>query len=441
MSQRESRVSRIAALPKTGRAFRPIHWFFSLSVLAFLVLACTTNAVPAELPDTPVVVEAPQPNLRPIADSNVMEQLQSDAVPAGVSGPELNALDPNAIVAAYEAVLSGIYDRSVPSVVRIRSVRQLGQSSNLPDLPGFPDFRHSGGSGFVWDDQGRIVTNHHVIDGAERVIVIFSDGTELDAEVLGSDPDSDLAVLQVEDTDHPMPPIQIGDSSAVRAGQLATAIGNPFGQEFTITSGIISAVGRTIRTGNSQFSIPQVLQTDAPINPGNSGGPLLDRKGMVIGVTTQIISNNGANSGIGFAVPINTAKRVIPALIKDGFYEYAWLGISGATLTAGTAEMMGLPRDTKGTLVIDVAEGGPAAEGGIQSSDTTTTVEGINFRLGGDVIVALNGEPIDGINQLIIYLIEHTRPGDEAEIKVLREGESGQTTETLTVTLGKRPGL
>ncbi len=441
MSQQKPQLSTIKIQPRIGRAFRPAHWLFAASIIAFLVSACTITGGPAELPDTPVAVEAPQPNALPIADSSVMEQLQSDAVPAGVKSLDLNALDPNEIVAAYEEVLSGIYEQSVPSVVRIRSVRQVNQSTNLPDLPGFPDFQHSGGSGFVWDDQGRIVTNHHVIDGAERVIVIFSDGTELDAEVLGSDPDSDLAVLQVEDTDHPMSPIQIGDSSAVKAGQLATAIGNPFGQEFTITSGIISAVGRTIRTGNSQFSIPQVLQTDAPINPGNSGGPLLDRRGMVIGVNTQIISNNGANSGIGFAVPINTAKRVIPALIEGGIYEYAWLGISGTTLTAETAEMMGLPRDTKGTLVMEVAEEGPAAAGGIQSSDTTSIVEGINFRLGGDVIVSLNGEPIEGMDQLITYLIEHTRPGDEAKIEVLRNGESGLSAETLTVTLGKRPGL
>jgi S1-C subfamily serine protease len=260
----------------------------------------------------------------------------------------------------------------------------------------------------------------------------------LEAKVLGSDPDSDLAVLQVDVSGLNLQPVALGDSSAVRVGQLAVAIGNPFGQEFTITSGIISAVGRTIRSGNSQFSIPHVIQTDAPINPGNSGGPLLDRRGQVIGVNTQIISQSGANTGIGFAVPIDTAKQVIPVLIETGSYDYAWLGISGTTLSPDIAELMNLPRDTKGALVIDVAEGGPAAQGHVQGSDTTRSVEGIDYRLGGDIIVGINGNPIDDMDQLISYLIENTRPSDVVEIEVLREGG---THETLSVTLGERPGI
>ena len=221
----------------------------------------------------------------------------------------------------------------------------------LPDAPGIPDeFRSRGeGSGFVWDDQGRIVTNHHVIAGADRVMVIFADRTELEAKVLGSDPDSDLAVLQVEIPEGvSMPALPLGQSESVRAGQMALAIGNPFGQEFSITRGIVSAVGRTMRSGNSQFSVPEVIQTDAPINPGNSGGPLLNRQGRVIGVNTQIISRSGSSSGIGFAVPIDAAKRVIPVLIQDGRFEYAWLGISGTTLRPNVAELMDLPQDTRG---------------------------------------------------------------------------------------------
>jgi 2-alkenal reductase len=231
--------------------------------------------------------------------------------------------------------------------------------------------------------------------------------------------------------------VELGDSASVRVGQLAVAIGNPFGQEFTITSGIISAVGRTIRSGNSQFSIPRVLQTDAPINPGNSGGPLLDRHGRVIGVNTQIISRSGASSGIGFAVPIDTAKRVIPALIENGKYEYAWLGISGTTLTPGAAELMDLPRDTRGALVIELSQGGPADEADLQGSDTTRSEDGIDYRLGGDIITAVNGDPIQDMDELIAYLIESTMPGDEVKVEVIRNGEK----ETLTVTLGKRPGV
>jgi len=216
------------------------------------------------------------------------------------------------------------------------------------------------------------------------------------------------------------------------------AIGNPFGQEFTITSGIVSAVGRTIRSGNSQFSIPEVIQTDASINPGNSGGPLLDRQGRVIGVNTQIISRSGANSGIGFAVPINTAKRVIPALIEDGRYEYAWLGISGTTLTPDVAELMDLPRDTRGALVIDVTVDGPAEKSGLQGSDRSQRLEGVEYRLGGDIIVAIGDAAIQNIDDLIIYLVDNSRPDDETVLEVIRgEGER----EKIKVKLAQRPGL
>jgi 2-alkenal reductase len=419
-----------------------------VSMLGLFLVACSGAAVSGD-PATP---EANNDSSEARAVS-VAETTSRGS--SGVDTPlQIDALDADTIVAAQEQVLTGIYDRVVPSVVQIRSVRNLGQQRNLPqvpEIPGFPFefdpspntpqepedfFQRSGGSGFVWDDQGRIVTNHHVIEGADRVTVIFADRTELLAEILGSDPDSDLAVLQVEVNEVPQRPVELGDSASVRVGQLAAAIGNPFGQEFTITSGIISAVGRTIRSGNSQFSIPQVIQTDAPINPGNSGGPLLDRHGRVVGVNTQIISRNGASSGIGFAVPIDTAKRVIPVLIEDGKYEYAWLGISGTTVTPAAAELMDLPRDTKGALVIDLSQGGPADQADLQGSDTTLSQDGIDYRVGGDIITAANGHPIQDMDELIAYLIENTRPGDQVEVEVIREG-AGQT---LTITLGQRPG-
>jgi 2-alkenal reductase len=405
-------------------------------VLVLSLAACAIAPVPDQTSISPVVESGPA--ARPIS----LVHPEDDSVSPSVAAmPQFDALDADAIVAAQEQVIGGIYDRLVPSVVRIRSSRQvepIGTPPGIPELPDFErDFERSSGSGFVWDDQGHIVTNHHVIEGADRVTVIFADDTELEATLLGSDPDSDLAVLQAEDSDHPMPPVSLGDSSAVRVGNMAVAIGNPFGQEFTITSGIISAVGRTIHSGNSDFSIPQVIQTDAPINPGNSGGPLLDRQGLVIGINTQIISNNGASSGIGFAVPINAAKRVIPGLIADGHYEYAWLGISGTTLTRDTAELNELPRNTRGTQIIDVAPGGPAERGGLQGSDTEGMIDGLEFPVGGDVIVAIDGNPIEDMDQLIVYLINNTSPGDEVEIGYLR---GGQTEATLTVTLGKRPG-
>ncbi|MFQ6030336.1 MAG: S1C family serine protease, partial [Dehalococcoidia bacterium] len=336
------------------------------------------------------------------------------------------------------------------SVVQIRSTHNLALPDNsprLPDIPGFPFdrgpgapedfFERSGGTGFVWDNQGHIVTNHHVVNGADRVTVIFADRTELEAKVLGSDPDSDLAVLQIENPDGLPPAVNLGDSDQVKVGQMATAIGNPFGQEFTITRGIVSAVGRTIRSGNSSFSIPEVIQTDAPINPGNSGGPLLDRRGRVIGVNTQIISRSGSNSGIGFSVPINIAKQVIPALLAEGSFNYAWLGISGTSLTPDVAEMMNLPRDTRGALIIDLIEDGPAAKSDLQGSDTTGTIDGLDIPIGGDVIVAINGAPIEGIDDLIAYLVSNTRPNQEVTLEVIR-GDGERVS--VQVTLGQRPG-
>ena len=359
----------------------------------------------------------------------------------GSRRPQLSGLTPQDIVAAQDQVLGDIYDDVLPSVVLIRVSRNLGslaERPQIPDIPGIPDdfFERSGGSGFVWDDQGHIITNHHVVTEADRVIVTLPNRVEMEAEFLGSDPDSDLAVLKVEDPDGFLKPVTLGDSDEVYMGQLAVALGNPFGQQFSITTGIISGIGRTIRSGHSPFSIPEVLQTDAPINPGNSGGPLLDRNGHVIGVNTQIISRAGVNSGIGFAVPIDIAKQVVPALISDGEYQYSWLGISGTSLFPDVAEAMDLPRRTRGALVIEVVQDGPAEEGGLEGSGATLELEGLEIPMGGDIIVAIDGEPIDTIDDVISYLVAHTRPDQEVVMDIIRDGNPIQ----LTVELGKRPG-
>jgi S1-C subfamily serine protease len=228
----------------------------------------------------------------------------------------------------------------------------------------------------------------------------------------------------------------LGDSDTLEVGQLTIAIGSPFGQEFTMTSGIISAVGRTIRSGNALFSIPKAIQTDASINPGNSGGPLLNREGAVIGINSQILSRTGVNNGIGFAVPINTAKQVVPTLMKGETYEYAWLGISGGTLTPEVVDLMDLPADTQGALVIDVTQDGPADKAGLSGSDKTLTEAGQEYQLGGDVITAINGQPVETMDDLISYLIEQTQPGDTVNLDVIRS--DGQQ-ETVSVTLGVRP--
>ena len=267
--------------------------------------------------------------------------------------------------------------------------------------------------------------------------VIFSDRTQVLAKVLGGDSDSDLAVLELEEPIEGLVPIDFGDSNNVLVGQLAVAIGAPFGQSFTMTSGIVSAVGRTIRSSSSNFSVPEVIQTDAPINPGNSGGPLLDRHGRVVGINTQIISRSGSNAGVGLAVPINIAKMVIPALIEDGKYEYSWLGISGAPVGADVAQLMELPVGTQGALVITVSADSPADQGGLEGSDRTEIVNGVQYALGGDTITGIDGSKVRDMTDLIVYLTKNTRPGDEIMLDVIHGDGS---TEQLPVVLGTRPG-
>ena len=346
------------------------------------------------------------------------------------------------LVAAQETVMNRIFQKALPSVVNIQVIQELegnDGTGQFPNIPGVPDdfLKRGEGSGFVWDENGRIITNQHVVDGAETVMVIFADRTQVLAKVLGGDTDSDLAVLELMEPIEGLVPIDLGDSNDVLVGQLAVAIGAPFGQSFTMTSGIVSAVGRTIRSSSSQFTVPEVIQTDAPINPGNSGGPLLDRLGRVVGINTQIISRSGSSAGIGLAVPINIAKKVVPALIDDGKYEYSWLGISGGPVGSDVAELMDLPKGTRGTLVIGVGRDSPADHGGLTGSDRTEVVNGIQYALGGDVITGINGSAIRDMTDLIVYLTNNTRPGDEVMLEVMHGDGS---LEQIPVVLGTRPG-
>ncbi len=346
------------------------------------------------------------------------------------------------LVAAQESVLIQLYQKALPSVVNIQVIQGLDGNNGtgtFPNIPGVPDdFLERGeGSGFVWDDEGRIVTNQHVVDGASTVTVIFADRTQVLAKVLGGDVDSDLAVLELIEPLDDLVPIELGDSREVQVGQMAIAIGAPFGKEFTMTTGIVSAVGRTIRSGSSQFTVPEVIQTDAPINPGNSGGPLLDRRGRVLGINTQIISRSGSNAGVGLAVPINIAKMVVPAIIEDGKYEYSWLGISGGPVGPDVAQLMELPEGTQGALVITVREDGPAGEGGLAGSDRTEVVNGIQYSLGGDTITGIDGNSVRDMTDLIVYLTNNTRPGDEIMLDVIH---SDGSSEEIPITLGTRPG-
>ena len=385
------------------------------------------------------------------AGAEEVAAVESDGVggQADAAEPSTPDLDADAVVAAQEEVINGVYEAVLPSVVHIRVVRRVDAGGLIPepdippnfefDLPDIPQpfFSLGEGSGFVWSEDGYIITNHHVVSGADRVEVTFSNGFEADAEVIGTDPDSDLAVVKVDVVPGELTAIVLGESSEIKVGQMAIAIGNPFGQSFTVTTGIVSALGRTIPSANARFSIPSVIQTDTAINPGNSGGPLLDRHGEVIGITTQIISQGGGtNVGVAFAVPVDIAKRVVPALISEGRYDYAFLGIMGVTLRPDLAELNNLPRDTRGALVIDTTTGGPARSAGVRASTRTGTLDGADIPVGGDVIVAIDGSPIQTMGDLIGFLVGTTRPGDVVTLDLLRdEGETVQ----VQVTLDSRP--
>ncbi len=341
-----------------------------------------------------------------------------------------------------ERLVASIYERVAPSVVYIRVVQQVaGVEIPRIEIPGWPEpppqdfYRQGTGSGFVWDTEGHIVTNYHVVQGAEKVEVTFLDGTTVLAEIVGSDPDSDLAVLRVDLPADRLQPVTLGDSDTLFVGQRTVAIGNPFGQEWTLTTGVVSALGRTLPSGTSQFSIPEMIQTDAAINPGNSGGPLLDREGRVIGVNTMIISRWQSSAGVGFAIPINIVKQIVPVLIAEGRYAYAWLGIMGRDLDRETALAMDLSPEQHGALVIEVTADSPAARAGLRGSDETVTIDGAEAQIGGDVIVAIDNQPVMGMDDLIVYLVKKTRPGQKVTLTVLRDGRERQ----IEVRLGERP--
>ena len=354
---------------------------------------------------------------------------------------------PDAIVIEdIGTVFSDVYERVNPAVVNIQ-VRQTLELDNeiAPDVPDHPEipqepFRFGQGSGFVIDELGHIVTNFHVVDQVDRIMVVFSQGFTSDAEIVGTDPDSDLAVIKVVELPEGIIPLALANSKTLRVGQTVLAIGNPFGLQGTMTTGIVSALGRTLpsqaRTaGGANFSIPSVIQTDAAINPGNSGGPLLNIAGEVIGVNTAIESSDRQFSGVGFAVPSGTVARVAPALISDGKYEHPWLGIAGVTLRPEIREAMNLELSQNGILVIDVLESGPASDAGLLGSGSEADVDGQILPVGGDVIVFIDGIEIIDFDDLLTYISEEAHVGQRVELELLRDGE----TLTVEIVLAARP--
>jgi len=273
-----------------------------------------------------------------------------------------------------------------------------------------------------------------------RLVEIMPDDTTVPAEVVGTDPHSDLAVIKVDLPPEKLIPVQVADSTQVRVGQLAVAIGNPFGLDGTMTVGFVSALGRSLPVASSNllapsYTIPDIIQTDAPINPGNSGGVLVDDEGRVIGVPTAIESPVRANAGIGFAVPSVIVQKVVPSLIADGRYEHPWLGISGTTLNSELAEAMDLEADQRGVLVIEVVPESPSEEAGLRASDQQIEIGGVEARIGGDVIVAIDDQPVEEFDDLVTYLVRNTSAGEVASLTVLRDGRE----EAVRVTLAARP--
>jgi len=335
-----------------------------------------------------------------------------------------------------EQLLTRIYEEVNPSVVNISVT-----STTSSGFTGPGNYVQQGqGSGFVWDTLGHIVTNNHVVENATKIQVTFADGITLSAKVLGTDPDSDLAVIQVDPADHELIPVQMGDSDALKVGQRAIAIGTPYGLESTLTAGVVSALGRDlpVDSGDStaiNYRIPDVIQTDAPINPGNSGGPLLNSNGEVIGVNSAIESTTGASVGIGFAIPASIVSQVVPSLIQTGAYRHPWIGITVATLRPDIAESMSLPRSQRGALVMAVTSGGPAAKAGLVPSTTATQIQGQQIPTGGDVIVKIDSATITRSEDLISYLIRRTSVGQQITLTVLRDGKEVQ----IAATLGERP--
>jgi 2-alkenal reductase len=294
--------------------------------------------------------------------------------------------------------------------------------------------QQGGGSGFILNDDGYIVTNNHVVNLADRVSVVFYNGFEELAEVVGTDPDSDLAVLKVNKLPEGAASLPLGDSDDVVEGQWAVAIGNPFGLDGSMSIGIVSAVGRSIPSGATPFQIPQAIQTDAAINPGNSGGPLLNLDGDIIGVNAQIASGGTrANSGVGFAIPSNVVRQVVPVLIEQGEYQWPWLGIRGGPVSLLYQQANDLDSQD-GAFITSVIEDGPAEAAGLQGSNRSETIDGIEVPVGGDVIIGFNGETVNNFADLL-YFVSSQSPGDKVSLTILRDGQEQQ----VEVTLQTRP--
>ena len=362
---------------------------------------------------TAAVIFAVFVSFNSIADNDTSELIVTNGNYGETVGEETG------IERSYEYSLIDIFEKSEESIVQVSVLR--GESDG------------GMGSGFVYSDEGYVITNQHVVQDAEKVMITFLDGEAYIGNVVGSDRDLDIAVVKVEPTNTYLQPIKIGDSSELKVGEKIAAIGNPFGLSGSMTSGIVSQMGRLLpqETG---YSIPDVIQTDAAINPGNSGGPLINMKGEVVGINTAIQSATGEFSGIGFAVPSNTVKKVVPVLIQDGEFKHPWMGISGTDVDPELAEVRQL-NSSKGFLVVSVIEGSPAETAGLLGVTETKEMDGREFALDGDIILSIDGETVRKISDILVHLQREKSVGDEMVLSVNRNGEILE----LTMILEERP--
>ena len=394
---------------------KAMKWLSVLLIVAALAAGCREFTV----------FETPAPS-RSLAIANV-----SAAVPTALPQPIMTPGKLTILADEVDQLLANIYERANPAVVNI-------------DVAGGADLTEYGsGSGFLIDQDGHIVTNNHVIDGADEIDVTFWDGTVATAKLVGADPYSDLALIKVTVEPARLAPLSLGDSDQVKVGQRVIAIGNPFGLVGTMTVGIVSGKGRTLpadvsTNSASSFSNPDIIQTDAAINPGNSGGPLLNSAGDVIGVNAAIRTDgtNRANSGVGFAVPSNTVKRVVQQLQEKGRVSYPYLGVSidNHFTTGELASALKLPV-TKGVVIASVVDGGPAERAGLKGGDRQVTMRGIPVRSGGDIITAIDGEAINSFDEMIAFLAARKQVGQTVTVTILR----GIETLQVPVTLDERP--
>jgi serine protease Do len=384
------------------------------------------------------------------SDPTIEEPASDEGLTPTIENPVVESLEVGSLETLQDAYIQ-IYDKVLPSVVSIAVSKTVVSSGiEIPDNPfgfdlpqddePFEYQENAAGSGFVWDADGHIVTNNHVVEGAEVIRVVFADGRSELAELVGGNSDADLAVIKVDLPADELTPIEVSDSTKVKVGQIAVAIGNPFELASSMTTGIISGLGRSLSLPSTDsngraFSIPDLIQTDTAINPGNSGGVLVDINGGLIGVTTAIQSPVRANSGVGYVIPSFIVSKIVPILIENGEYLQPWIGISGRDLIPEIAKLMDLNQGQSGALVIDISKDSPAEAAGLIGSSVEASINGVDVLIGGDVITSVDGIPVNDFEDLVAFLARYAVVGQTISLEVIRNGEELN----LDLTLAARP--